>query len=136
MPSASIPLVTCQIYCLPPLLTILTVCPGLIGVGSSNNFQDFLLPSHVQVLHSIGHVRQDPNKMFNRTLHCIQVICPAQMMEHQSVGAIHVFIKKRATSFLSDSAIVSCNIFIGCDVFVRGESDVFNSGVCSNLLPF
>ena len=94
----------------------------VIGVGSSNNFQAFLLPSHVQVLHSIGHVRQDPNKMFNRTRHCIQVICPAQMMEHQSVGAIHVFIKKRATSFLSESAIVSCNIFIGCDVFVRGRA--------------
>ena len=84
----------------------------VLSVGSSNNFQAFLLPSHVQVLHSIGHVRQDPKKMVNRTRHCIQVICPAQMMEHQSVGAIHVFVRKGATSCLSDSAIVGCNVFV------------------------
>ena len=80
----------------------------VIAVGSGNNFQDFLLPPHIQVLHSVGHVRQNPNEMLNRPSHCIQNICPTQMVKHRSLGAIHVFVKNRTATSCSESAIVHC----------------------------
>ena len=81
----------------------------VFGVGSCNNFQAFLLSLHVQVFHCVGHDRQDPNQVLNGTRHCIQVICPAQMMKHQVLGAIHVFSgQRKATLFFLEPAVVGC----------------------------
>ena len=42
----------------------------------------------------------ESDKMLNRPSHRIQIICPTQMVKHRSLGAIHVFVRKRtAPSF-------------------------------------
>ena len=83
VPSASMPSTTRQVQRMPLLLIISTTSPGLYSVnGPATVVRLFAFTSHAQTFNRIGHVFQNACQVIHSIRHRVQIIRPAQMMEH------------------------------------------------------